>query len=254
MSKTKIEWVINEDGSGLGKTWNPIRGCSRISEGCRNCYAENFAARFCGVGQAWEGYADRVNGDAKWTGKVSLIEKKLNDPKKWQKPTTIFVNSMSDIFHEKLSFEDIEKVFKVMNDCPRHTFQVLTKRSARLLELSGRLNWTGNIWMGVSVEEKKVTYRIEELLNTPAKIKFVSFEPLIGEVGRLNLRGIDWAIVGGESGAGCREMKKEWAHSIRKDCLTSGTAFFFKQWGGVNKKKKGRLLDGVEYSELPFVG
>jgi len=236
MSKSTIEWTE--------ETWNPVTGCSKISAGCKNCYAEIMARRLLAMGVAK--YADGF--------KVRMHEDSLDLPYSWRTPRTVFVNSMSDLFHPEVPFEFIQSVFKVMNENPIHTFQVLTKRSARLLELSDKLNWAPNIWMGVSVEDGRVTDRIDHLRRTNAMVKFLSCEPLIGPLNNLNLDGIDWVIVGGESGPKSRYLAKEWVTEIRDRCLEYDVAFFFKQWGGTNKKKTGRLLDDQLYDEMPFNG
>ncbi len=231
--KSAIEWTDS--------TWNPVTGCVKISAGCKNCYAERMAKRLQAMGQ--ENY---INGF-----KPTMHEKVLKYPLRWKKPQNIFVNSMSDLFLDSIPVSFIEDVFTVMNQTDWHRFQVLTKRSQRLLELNGRLKWTDNIWMGVSVENEKYKFRIDHLRRTDAKIKFLSIEPLIGPVGELNLENIDWVIVGGESGPGARPMKKEWVMGIRDQCLKVDVPFFFKQWGGVNKKKAGRLLDDRTWDEMP---
>lgn len=233
MNKTKIEWTE--------MTWNPITGCSKISDGCENCYAERMSKRL------------NLMGNKRYCNgfEVTIHEDLFEEPLKWKKSRIVFVNSMSDIFHEKVSEEIILKLFDVMNRATEHTFQVLTKRSERLKKLQSKINWTKNIWMGVSVENQKVVSRIDDLKFTNAKIKFISFEPLIGEVKNIDLSGIDWAIVGGESGPNSREMKEEWVLKIKEQCQEDKVSFFFKQWGGKNKKKAGRLLQGKIYSEMP---
>ncbi len=231
--KTKIEWTES--------TWNPVTGCSKISLGCKNCYAERMARRLQAMGQA-----NYRNGF-----ELACHEHVLELPLKWKKPQTIFVNSMSDLFHEDVSDEFIQRVFDVMNRAPRHTFQVLTKRAERLAKVSDLLPWGENIWMGVSVENAVYKSRIDLLRKTKAQVKFISFEPLIDNVGKLNLRGIDWAIVGGESGPLARYMSPEWVADLRDQCMAQKVPFFFKQWGGVNKKKAGRLLDGRTWDEMP---
>lgn len=182
---------------------------------------------------------------------LTVHESMLELPYTWKKPRIVFVNSMSDLFHAHVPLEFIQKVFNVMNDLPQHTFQVLTKRPDRLVEISDRVRWTNNIWMGVSVEDDSVIDRIDKLRSIPANVRFLSCEPLIGPLPDLDLTGIDWVIVGGESGRTPRPMAKSWVRAIQKQCQASDTAFFFKQWGGVNKKKAGRLLDGLTYSEMP---
>ena len=240
---SKIEWTES--------TWNPVRGCTRVSEGCRFCYAERIAARFSGKGMAYEGLAKNTKAGPRWTQKVILVPELLNAPLKWKKPRRIFVNSMSDLFHEKVELADIQKVFAVMEKADRHQFQVLTKRAERLLEFNSKLPWPSNVWMGVSVEDKHVTDRIEALRQTDAHIKFLSLEPLLGALPNLKLDGIDWVIVGGESGPGAREMEKKWIIDIREQCADADVAFFFKQWGGKRKSKTGRELEGRTYDEMP---
>ena len=240
---SKIEWTES--------TWNPVRGCTRVSEGCRFCYAERIAARFSGKGMAYEGLAKNTKAGPRWTQQVILVPELLNEPLKWKKPRRIFVNSMSDLFHEKVELSDIQKVFAVMEKADRHQFQVLTKRADRLLKFNTELSWPPNIWMGVSVEDEHVTDRIDALRQTDAHIKFLSLEPLLGALPDLKLDGIDWVIVGGESGPGAREMKKKWVTDIREQCADAGVAFFFKQWGGRRKSKKGRELEGRTYDEMP---
>jgi protein gp37 len=240
---SKIEWTES--------TWNPVRGCTRVSEGCRFCYAERIAARFSGKGLAYEGFAKNTKAGPQWTRKVYPVRALLNEPLKWKKPRRIFVNSMSDLFHEKIGLDYIQEVFSVMEKANWHQFQVLTKRASRLLEYSPKLSWPPNVWMGVSVEDKRVMDRIEDLRQTGAKIKFLSLEPLIGPLPNLKLNGIDWVIVGGESGPGAREMKEEWVVDIKDQCEREDIPFFFKQWGGTRKSKTGRKLDGRTYDEMP---
>jgi protein gp37 len=231
---SKIEWTES--------TWNPVTGCSKISPGCKYCYAERMATRLKAMGQA--NYAGGFN--------VTTHEHALETPLRWKKPSMIFVNSMSDLFHEMVPFDFIAKVFDVMNRASWHQFQVLTKRSERLRNSAPRLPWSDNIWVGVSVENADFVHRIDDLNSVPASIRFVSFEPLIGHVGRIDLSHIDWAIVGGESGPNARPMKKAWVEKIRAQCHEFDVPFFFKQWGGVNKKKAGRLLDGRTWNEMPL--
>ena len=240
---SKIEWTES--------TWNPVRGCTRVSEGCRFCYAERIAARFSGKGMAYEGLAENTKAGPRWTQQVHLVEKLLDEPLKWKKPRRIFANSMSDLFHEKVELSDIQKVFAVMAKADRHQFQVLTKRAERLLKFNSKLLWSPNIWMGVSVEDERVADRIDALRQTDAHIKFLSLEPLLGALPNLGLDGIDWVIVGGESGPGAREMKKKWVIDIRDQCADADVAFFFKQWGGKRKSKTGRELEGRTYDEMP---
>lgn len=235
MSKTKIEWTE--------ASWNPITGCTPISEGCRHCYAATFAKRLKAMGNSR--YANGF--------RVTIHHDLFDKPLSWKKPQMIFVNSMSDLFHEDISDKDILSLFSVMNKASWHTFQVLTKRSSRLISLSDKINWTDNIWMGVSVENSDSIPRGEDLKKCGAHIKFVSAEPLIGPIDEINLDGIDWLIVGGESGAECRPMKEEWVLALQSKAKKANTAFFFKQWGGSNasKKKRGSLLQGNEYKEYP---
>lgn len=232
-ANSSIEWTES--------TWNPVTGCDKISPGCKHCYAERMARRLTAMGQA-----NYANGF-----RLTAHEHALNLPLDWKKPQTIFVNSMSDLFHKDTPLEFIKRVFDVMERASWHRFQVLTKRSERLLELSGILPWPKNVWMGVSVENADYTGRIDDLRRTGASVKFLSVEPLLGPIPEMNLRGIDWVIVGGESGPGARPMKPEWVEEIRDQCLYAGVPFFFKQWGGFNKKKNGRVLDGRIWDEMP---
>ena len=241
--QSKIEWTES--------TWNPVRGCTRVSEGCRFCYAERIAARFSGKGMAYEGLAKNTKAGPRWTQQVLPVPALLNEPLKWKKPRRIFVNSMSDLFHEKVELSYIQEVFAVMEKADRHQFQVLTKRAERLLEFNSKLPWPSNVWMGVSVEDKHVTDRIDALRQTDAHIKFLSLEPLLGALPNLELDGIDWVIVGGESGPGAREMEKKWVIDIRDQCADAKVHFFFKQWGGKRKSKTGRELEGRTYDEMP---
>ena len=240
---SKIEWTES--------TWNPVRGCTRVSEGCRFCYAERIAARFSGKGMAYEGFAENTKAGPRWTHDVRPVRALLNEPLKWKTPRRIFVNSMSDLFHEKIELSYIKEVFAVMEEAKWHQFQVLTKREELLLKYNAELSWAPNIWMGVSVEDDRVTHRIDALRQTDAHIKFLSLEPLLGALPALELDGIDWVIVGGESGPGAREMKKEWVLDIRDQCAAAEVHFFFKQWGGRHKSKTGRELDGQFYNEMP---
>ncbi len=233
MSKSKIEWTE--------LTWNPTTGCNKISQGCKFCYAEVFARRLKAMGV--KKYRDGF--------KLTLQPDVLMLPQKWKQSKIIFVNSMSDLFHKDVPLDYIKKVFEVMNESRQHIFQVLTKRSGRLLQVSNKLNWTENIWMGVSVENEKVIHRIDDLRNSNAFVKFLSLEPLIGPLTNLNLQNIDWVIVGGESGRKIRPMNPEWVQDIKKQCIDNRIPFFFKQWGGTNKKANGRLLDGRTYDEMP---
>lgn len=234
-NKTKIEWTEC--------SWNPVTGCTKISAGCQNCYAAAFAKRLEAM------HNPRYKNGFKLTIHEDLIEAPLN----WKSPRKVFVNSMSDIFHEDLPDDIIIRIFETMNKASWHTFQVLTKRSERLCKLSSRINWTKNIWMGVTIESRDYIYRAEHLKRTGAKVKFISAEPLITSLDGLELDGIDWIIVGGESGHHCRPMEKEWVEELRDKAKESKVPFFFKQWGGTNKKKNGRLLDGRTYDEYPRV-
>lgn len=222
-------------------TWNPVTGCSKISQGCKHCYALRMSKRLKAMGT--ERYRNGFDVTLHW----DIVEL----PKKWRSPRVIFVNSMSDLFHEHVPLEFIQAVFQTMADCSQHTFQVLTKRSERLAELAPHLNWPANVWMGVSVEDERVIDRIPDLQAVPAAVRFLSLEPLIGPLEHLLLDGIGWVIVGGESGPGARSMKPEWVQSIRKQCFKAGVPFFFKQWGGVRKHVTGRELNGRTYDEMP---
>ena len=234
MAQSSIEWTE--------MTWNPTTGCTKISAGCKFCYAEVMSRRLhaMGVGKYKDGFKVRTHEDS------------LQIPYSWKGSKVVFVNSMSDLFHPEIPFEFIQKVFDVMNDTPQHTYQVLTKRAERLYELHHKLNWTKNIWMGVSVEDKRVTDRIDFLRETNAKTKFLSCEPLIGPLRNMNLTNIDWVIVGGESGRKARPMSEQWVWDIKIQCQEQEVAFFFKQWGGKNKKKAGRKLAGMTYDEMPI--
>lgn len=235
MAQSSIEWTE--------MTWNPTTGCTKISAGCKFCYAEIMTRRLqaMGIEKYKDGFSVRIHEDA------------LTIPYTWRGSKIVFVNSMSDLFHPEIPFEFIEKVFQVMNDTPQHTYQVLTKRADRLFQLHTKLTWTPNIWMGVSVENEKVVDRIDFLRETNAMVKFLSCEPLIGPLMDMNLTNIDWVIVGGESGRKARPIEEWWVWDIRQQCQEQGVAFFFKQWGGVNKKKTGRELGGRTYDEMPVV-
>lgn len=228
-----IEWT--------DATWNPVTGCTKISPGCKNCYAHRMARRLHAMGQP----RYRNNFD------VTLHPDLLEQPLRWTEPRKIFVNSMSDLFHPEIPLDFIQRAFDVMGRAYWHTFQILTKRSDRLAEVAERLPWHDNIWMGVSVENRDYTYRIEHLRRVPAAICFLSVEPLLGPIPRLPLQGIDWVIVGGESGPGCRKIESDWVRNIRDRCLANGVPFFFKQWGGTRKKLSGRELDGRTWDEMP---
>lgn len=230
---TSIEWTDS--------TWNPVTGCTKVSSGCQNCYAERMALRLQAMGNP-----SYVNGFS-----VTPHEDLLSLPLKWKKPQTIFVNSMSDLFHEEVSEEFIYRIFNVMNRANWHHYQILTKRSERMLEMSPRLPWQPNIWLGVTVENQDNVYRISDLRQTDAHVKFLSVEPLVGPIYNLPLENVDWVIVGGESGPGARPMEERWVTDIRDTCNQQQVPFFFKQWGGVNKKKAGRQLEGRTWDEKP---
>lgn len=233
-TKSSIEWTES--------TWNPLTGCTKISPGCKHCYAERMALRLQAMGQP-----HYVGGF-----KLSLHEDALELPLRWKKPQTIFVNSMSDLFHQDVPLDFIQRVLNVMHRAHWHQFQILTKRSARMAKLDQHLDWPSNVWMGVSVETAAYKYRIDDLRATHAAVKFLSLEPLLGPLPQLDLANIDWAIVGGESGPGARPMEKDWVVEIRKQCERAHVPFFFKQWGGTNKKKAGRELEGRTWDEMPF--
>lgn len=235
MASSKIEWTDS--------TWNPLTGCTKVSEGCENCYAERMAKRLHAMG----------NPNYRNEFELTLHPDTLELPLKWKTPQMIFVNSMSDIFHEGVPKEYILQIFAVMEKANWHIFQLLTKRSKRLLELSDELIWPQNVWMGVTVENERHVNRIVDLQKTGALVKFISFEPLLGAITKPNLKGIDWAIVGGESGPHARLMNPSWARDIREECLLQKTKFFFKQWGGTNRKKTGRILDGKTWDDMPIV-
>jgi len=231
-------------GSGIEwteSTWNPVTGCSKISPGCKHCYAERMAERLQAMGQ--DNYR---NGFA-----LTLQPHMLELPLRWKKPQMIFVNSMSDLFHRDVPLEYIQRVFDVMRRASLHRFQVLTKRSERLVDLDAQLEWAPNIWMGVSVETDEYKSRIDDLRATGAALKFLSLEPLLGPLQQLDLAGIHWVIVGGESGPGARPMDPMWATDIRDQGLRAGVPFFFKQWGGKNKEQAGRTLEGETWDEMP---
>jgi len=236
VAKSSIEWTE--------LTWNPVTGCTKVSAGCKFCYAEVMSKRLQSMGL--EKYKDGFK-------KVNVHPETLNDPYTWKGSKMVFVNSMSDLFHPDVPIGFIQKVFEVMRANPQHVFQVLTKRADILnyYDSEGWLDWSHNIWMGVSVEDDRVTNRIDMLCRTSARVKFLSCEPLIGPLPNLSLKNIDWVIVGGESGRKPRPMKKDWVVEIKNQCKNSKTPFFFKQWGGTNKKKTGREIDGEVYSEMP---
>ncbi|MBN1437685.1 MAG: phage Gp37/Gp68 family protein [Sedimentisphaerales bacterium] len=233
MKKSRIEWTES--------TWNPVTGCTKISTGCLNCYAERMAKRLQAMNQP-----NYRNGF-----EVTCHPHALDIPLRWKKPQVIFVNSMSDLFHKEIPDDFIFDVFNVMNVAKQHAFQVLTKRAERLAQLSPGLPWQDNIWMGVTVESSAHKYRIDYLRYTGARIKFLSLEPLLDDLGELNLSGIDWVIVGGESGPGARPIQIDWVRNVRQQCIDADVPFFFKQWGGTNKKKNGRILEGRTWDEMP---
>jgi protein gp37 len=233
MAQSSIEWTE--------MTWNPTTGCNKISAGCKFCYAEIMSKRLKAIGQ--EKYKNGFE--------LTIHEDALLVPYTWKSPKVVFVNSMSDLFHKDIPLSFIQKVFETMNSNPQHTFQVLTKRADVLLKYDELLNWSHNIWMGVSVENEKVKHRIDFLRQTNARVKFLSCEPLIGPLSKMNLKKIDWVIVGGESGRRPRPMNVDWVLDIQQQCEASSVKFFFKQWGGTNKKKKGRILNGRTYNEMP---
>lgn len=235
MAQSSIEWTEF--------TWNPLTGCTKISPGCNFCYAERMAKRLQAMGQPR--YANGF--------RLTLHEDMLERPLSWKKPQRIFVNSMSDMFHRDVPTWFIQKMFEVMRRASWHQFQVLTKRSRRLRDLSPAIDWPDNLWMGVSVEQQDFVFRINHLRETGAAVKFVSFEPLLGPLPPIDLRGIDWVIVGGESGPGARAMEEGWVLDIKAHCQKASVPFFFKQWGGLNKKKAGRVLEGRTWDELPAI-
>ncbi len=230
---SKIEWTE--------VTWNPVTGCDKVSTGCKRCYAERLAKRLKAMNNP-----RYLNGF-----KVTMHEDLIELPLAWKKSRLIFVNSMSDLFHPEVPLSFINRLFDTMHKAEWHQFQILTKRSERLLELSSSLDWPPNVWMGVSVERQDYTFRIDNLRKTGAAIKFLSLEPLLGPLTELNLDGIDWAIVGGESGPGARPINEQWVLDIKEQCQSADVPFFFKQWGGTNKKKAGRLLQGRTWDDLP---
>ena len=234
--KSTIEWTES--------TWNPVTGCSKISPGCKNCYAERMAQRLQAMGQA-----NYRNGF-----RVTIHPEVVHLPLTWRRPQSIFVNSMSDLFHESIPESFIQQVFETMMAAPRHRFQILTKRSERLRNLAGKLPWGPHIWVGVTVECSEVVYRIDHLRRIPGHIRFLSIEPMLCPMPSLNLEGINWVIVGGESGPGARPINRAWVVNVRDQCLSAHVPFFFKQWGGTRKKKNGRELDGQTWDQMPGSG
>lgn len=236
-------------------TWNPVAGCDLASAGCTNCYAMRMAARLQAMGhEKYAGTTRKSGVRTVWTGRVNIDPASLKDPLRWKRGKRIFVNSMSDLFHEDVPTSFIQQVWETMARCPQHQFQVLTKRPDRMAKLfaTGKLPPLSQVWIGTSVEDEAVTDRIRHLVSIPAMVRFVSFEPLIGAVGNIDLSDIHWAIVGGESGPKARPMMLEWVEEIERSCRRAGTAFFFKQWGGMNKKAAGRELRGRTYDEYPI--
>lgn len=231
--QSSIEWTET--------TWNPVTGCTKISHGCRHCYAERMARRLQAMGL--EKYRNGFE--------VTLHPAALEDPLQWRKPRLVFVNSMSDLFHADVPGVFIQSVFQTMNRAAQHTFQVLTKRPSRVLEIQQDLHWTPNIWLGTSIESDRWQFRLDDLMQTTAQVKFLSLEPLLGPMPDLPVHGVDWVIVGGESGPGARPMEADWVRTIRDVCIREQVAFFFKQWGGVRKKQTGRLLDGRTWDQMP---
>lgn len=245
-SSSAIEWT--------DATWNPVAGCNVLSDGCTNCYAMRMAGRLELMGQPKYAGTTRVSGRRRvWTGKIVLDRGALAQPHAWAKGRRIFVNSMSDLFHEDVPDHFIHEVFNVMSETPRHTYQILTKRADRLLSLSTALPWTPNIWMGVSVENEEVMWRAERLKLVAAATRFLSCEPLLGPLSTLDPVGLDWVIAGGESGPGARYMAPDWVREIRDKCLEARVAFHFKQWGGAVKSRAGRILDGRTWDEFPVM-
>ncbi len=234
-SNSRIEWTSS--------TWNPVTGCDKVSPGCDHCYADRMAKRLQAMGV--KKYRNGFD--------VTLHPDVLEQPTTWKRPRVIFVNSMSDLFHERVPLDYVQQIFDVIDRCPQHIFQVLTKRSKRLLRAADKLDWPINLWMGVTVEGPIYKFRIDDLRKTPAALKWLSLEPLLEPLGPLDLTEIAWAVVGGESGPGARPMKEKWVYEILHQCRAQDTAFFFKQWGGVNKKRRGRLLRGKQYDEMPEI-
>lgn len=246
MAETSIEWT--------DATWNPVAGCSIVTAGCTNCYAMRMAARLEAMGvETYDGLTRKSGGRAKWTGRITLDRKALAVPDGWKKPRRVFVNSMSDLFHEDVPVEFIRDVWAVMARTPWHTYQILTKRPERMSEVLSKngIPTLTNVWLGTSVEDARVLARLDALRSVPAAIRFVSFEPLIGSVAGANLYSVDWAIVGGKSGPQARPMDPLWVDEIHESCRRFGTAFFFKQWGGTNKKATGRSYRDQTWDELP---
>ncbi|MGO8148713.1 DUF5131 family protein [Rhizobium leguminosarum] len=248
MAETSIEWT--------DATWNPVAGCTIMSAGCTNCYAMRMAARLDAMGmEKYRGLTRKSGGRAKWTGKLYLDEAALTVPANWKQPRTVFVNSMSDLFHPDVPVDFIRRVWNAMGATRRHTYQILTKRPDRMAEVLGAAGFEvlPNVWLGTSVEDARVVYRLDDLRQVPAAVRFVSFEPLIGSVAGGRLDGIQWAIVGGESGPNARHMDPAWIDEIFDMCTDASAAFFFKQWGGKNKKAAGRAYRGRTWDDMPSV-
>lgn len=244
MAESSIEWT--------DATWNPVAGCTILSPGCTNCYAMRMAARLEAMGQEkYRGLTRRSGNRAVWTGKIRLDEKSLLIPRTWSKPRFVFVNSMSDLFHSDVPAEFIARVWREMEGTPHHTYQILTKRPDRMIEIVPALKQLPNVWLGTSVEGPKFAYRIDELRCVPAAVRFISFEPLLASVAGVDLGDIHWVIVGGESGPRARPMQPAWVEEIRASARRVRARFFFKQWGGTNKKRTGRKLRGRTYDEMP---
>ena len=244
MAETSIEWT--------DATWNPVAGCAVITAGCTNCYAMRMAARLEAMGTAkYRGLTRRSGGRTVWTGRIRLDESALEAPIGWTRPRKVFVNSMSDLFHEDVPAEFVSRVWDTMRATPRNTYQILTKRPGRMAAIVARFDVLSNVWLGTSVEDARVLHRLDEVRVVPAAVRFVSFEPLIGSVAASDLTNVHWAIVGGESGPRARPMDPTWVDEIEAICRHTGTAFFFKQWGGKNKKAAGRILHGRTFDEMP---
>ena len=241
---SSIEWTE--------ATWNPIAGCTVLSPGCTNCYAMRMARRLEAMGQnKYRGTTRITGGRPKWTGRINLDERALEIPGSWKSGRLVFVNSMSDLFHEAVPWDFITRIFDVMRSAPQHTFQILTKRAERLEELTRDFEWPENVWMGVSVENQNHFWRIDRLRRVSSKVRFLSLEPLLGPIALNDLSGIDWVIAGGESGPFARPLQPEWVRSVRDDCIAQNVAFHFKQWGGKNKKSTGRVLDDRTWDQIP---
>lgn len=254
-ANSTIEWTET--------TWNPVVGCQKVSPGCANCYAERMSNRLASMAIADKragrnsgrkaNYLRVINKNGNWNGRAYPVEEAVDEPRTWKSPRFVFVNSMSDLFHKDIPEDFIRVVFETMNACLHHTFQILTKRPERAALIAPRLKWTQNIWMGTSVENEIVSHRIKDLKRIPSHVRFLSIEPMLGPIPKLPLSGIHWVIVGGESGPGARPMELSWVRAIRDSCFSRGVSFFFKQWGGTNKKRTGRVLDGRTWDQMPEV-